>query len=408
MKLPYVLLLFIAIIISGCQHRLSMSEVQGEWAADSAFAYLNIRGDSVTVRGRLQSVVLHRTLGPVLGYVNEDNELVIQPSANRRDTLCTLVRKGDELWMVMNFHNAPHRVDRGGTDSIPVYTLGDFSSPLYRLRRMVPDSSITITKVQFSASACLGDCPVFDAEFRSGEVFVCEPRGAWSSGYPIGREHFRSTFPPSEFAAMTVALKRGLLRDSKTHFERNVMLEWDTPAYGLAVFYNDTVVVVRYDHANLPPELTPFLPFVEPLLTSGHVFAGLAHMDTSILFRSRLCLMTDYDDSLVYLEGVNKRLYRGATYPGGDDSFGTYMREKLGSLASVHGTFSFYVTIGASGYVEDVRPAHWRAMSSNASPYPDPKPYLEAIRSSPRWHIPLYEGKPTRVTRFVCFYNEGE
>jgi hypothetical protein len=273
---------------------------------------------------------------------------------------------------------------------------------------MTEDTSIHVTKLQFSATACLGSCPVFDIEFRRGSVAMVKPRGSWMTGYPIERQTFTGSMPTGEFDSIVSLLRRASLRESKSWVEGRVELEGDSPNYGLAVFFNDTAVVLRTNGYSLPPEFTPLIPVLDRFLKSGGKYPSLVSADTSILFQSRLCLMSNLDDSLRYLEGVNNMIYRAATFVGGDEKFQTYMRRALGPLTRNKGTFSFEVTIGPLGLVEDVRPAYWGVGLGIGAQSPVPHSYLEAIRKSPRWQIPLYAGKPIRVTRFICFYNEGQ
>jgi hypothetical protein len=379
----------------GCSRVPATPDLQGKWIADNASLYLDIHGDSLSYVGNAipfsnehrhqDSILTYQDLGPGPASfkppspfrhftIGPHGELAVYAENKMLDTLGILTLS----------HN-----------SISIRETSDREA--VRLLPMISDATIHLKKIQFSATSCLGPCPVYDLELAPASIIVVEPRGQWITGFPIRRETFQTAIPPATFFACEAIIRRARIREAKTRFEKGVVLENDIPAYGLAIYYNDTVATILGDAFHFPPELAPLIPY----LKDPRDRYTLVTKDTSILFLSRLRVLTNMNDSLTYLEGVDRNRYRAARFRGGDDGFQRYVRQALGPYAKRHGTYCFNVVIGEDGFVKQV------IEDRNAS-LGDLLPIFQKIlQRSPRWQAPLYEGHPTRVREYVCFYNEG-
>lgn len=396
MKSLVAMCVILLIFYTGCQRSVEMEDIQGEWTSENAFLYLNVEGNSLSYWGIANPIHVPRkkTSGPmkysdlspsafgrfdaliqmrpfVLGA---SGELIVQSRDERRDTLGVLAWDDSSLTIAKE-------------QSYPI-----------RLRPMRRDTSMRVDKIQFSTTACLGSCAVYDLELRSGSVVVVEPRGSWITGFPIARQTFSSPLPDSVWHECQAIVQKANVRESRKQYERGVVLEGDGQSFGVAIFHDDSVRTFLADGGSFPPDLAPLITYLGDPRSRFH----LHPLDSAVLFRSRLCLMTSRNDTLTYLEGVNRQVYQAARFQGGEDSLDAYVRREIGPLAKRRDwSFACDIVIGRDGFVKEVIDKKY---NRDASLFPV---FERVLMNSPRWQAGLYDGRPVSVTEFYSFYNGG-
>lgn len=390
-KNTIVLEVLIVFSILGCTKSVRIQDIQGEWAADSGFFYMIIKGDSIAFSGKPYPII--QPPGGKIGYyssiglysppkifskftIGDANSIIVENGISSRDTLGWLSEYQNQLYA------------RGSTLSTPV-----------RLRHMLIDTSIHLRRIQFSASSNFWGFPGYDMEIHPGEIVVAAPRENEFDANPdvTPRNTFIASLSAGEFTDLERIVQKGLLRDSKAIFEKRAWWIADISYYSLGIFYNDTVLYVKVDMANCPPELTPLFQF-QYLFNPVKILPVIPH-DTSFAFETRLQLCKTLNDSLSYLNTINSALYRPAQFPGGEAQLQRYVRRALGVDIKQSGTFCFDILIGLTGHIEQVTdaydPGHAKLFSK----------FEKILKASPPWIPALDNGRPVKVKKYFCFYN---
>jgi hypothetical protein len=395
MRLSIPVVICVSLVVIGCGRKIEPVDIQGEWRAENAFFYLNVKGDSLSYWG---------TCGPIYRPMRDAHGIIkyndlIGAWGSFRSPIGTfpfrIGRCGDLIVQTTNTSRDTLGRLALCEDSLSIGSSERFKLRLYPMER---DTSIHLQKIQFSASGCLGPCESYDLELREGHLLFVGSADSIETGVRKNRHAYAAIFDSSSFAECRSTIQKANLRGPHQQFERWVELGGDVQIFGMTVFYNDSTSTFLGDGTHFPPALAPVIKFVKDPKTRYR----LVPIDTTIVFHSRLRFFTSLNDSLMYLEDIDNKHYRAARFPGGEDSLQSYLHRRLNELASDwHGTYCVDVVIGRDGRVQEVRRPDFQQP-------PEFFPLLaRLLMESPKWQVPVYDGRPISVTEFICFYNEA-
>ena len=303
------LCLVLSAAVLSCSRAPQSNYFTGEWASIETPLYLNIHRDSLSFIGHVPPTDWSDyRANPAPQGPNGWKGPFFQPPSS---TFGFTVGKSQELIMHL-YHNILDTLGivRQDHDTLTLQEKGRTNQ--IHLVRLRADSIIRLDKIQFSATGCLGDCPIYDLELRPGSMIFAEPANGQVGNAFRPWAHFVGDFSQASFDECQEIMRKANDIGHRSRFETLVHAGNNAPAYSLTEYLNDSSYTVLSDARQCPSELLPLIPYL--VYPKGR--SALVPKDTTVLFRSRLRFSETNQDSLASREAMNTTRQRDNTSSG--------------------------------------------------------------------------------------------